>query len=145
MIFKSSPAMRDAWCQYSLALANYHITNKDGKKLNKREIFERLYEDPTDGCNHFIEHNHTELALIMSGMHSEYFLIHRTDIETQEDIDEIMYDELRKRAVVLARELNISKKFNDTVSAMIEAMKYAIENYLDINHSATGKIVKKKS
>lgn len=145
MIFKSSPAMRDAWCQFSLSLANYHIT-KDGKKVNKREVFERFYEEPVNGCNRFIEHNHTELALIMAGMHSEYILIQRTDLEEkQNDIDEIIYDELRKRAVILARGLNISKKFNDTVSAMIEAMKYAIENYSDINHSAIGKIVNKKS
>jgi 16S rRNA G966 N2-methylase RsmD len=136
MIFtKSSQASREAWCQFLLALEDFHITDINGNILNKRQVFERYYEDPPYG-NTFRDFDYPDLALIMSGMHSEYALVRRSDqVKTQDEVSEIIRDYLRSRAIVLARSLNVAKKFDPTVSAMVEAMFDILENYHDINRA----------
>jgi hypothetical protein len=126
-----------------LALENYHIIDHNGNVLNKRMIFERHYSDTVDGSM-FIEHNHPELSLIMAGMHSEYSLLPRTlNQDDQDETSEIIRGYLRSRAVVLARGLNVARKFDSTVAAMVEAMYDILENYQDVNRDIKEKALRR--
>lgn len=138
MIYKASPHKRDYWGKFSLKLQEYSITDLHGKVQNKREVFDKLYVE-----GGLTEYGQVDLALLMCGMHQKLLLVRREafDDSLQQDIHikEVTTDELKTRAINLARGHNIDN-FDMTIDLMVLAMGDVLENHRQIEQNIKTKL-----
>jgi len=100
--------------------------------ISKRAIFDLLYDDGRGD-------EQVQLLLVLSGMHQSYALVHRKEFDQaifeQQAIDDSTREELRARAVRIARKYEIGENFDEVVKYMIEGMIHVLDNHKQIQAS----------
>lgn len=138
-LHKSTQQSREWWLRFSLKLQNRSITDRSGKVVNKRDVFESLYVESDRS-----DFNQPELCLAMVGLHPDFGLILRTDYNAvahrNQRIREATEEMMQSIAVRIARNIGVSGDFYDTVSLMTKAMTEVYENYHKIDEEICAKV-----
>lgn len=131
MIYRATAKRRDEWCKFVLATQKFTILDADGNHVNKRDIFEQLYDED--------DHKQIQLGLLCNNAHPAYHLSYRDQydeaVAEKQHIEEIVRDVLQGRALTLARSMGMNLHFDHTIKWMTEAMIDVFDNYQTVGET----------